>query len=63
MAVSPRFAITSSPGADGNGPAALMRQHPGLQHADAICRRTAAEIDLACSLYPEARDYADIYSR
>jgi len=60
-AVSPRFAITSSP-EQMEMAGALMRQHPGL-HMQTHLSENRAEIDLACSLYPEARDYADIYAR
>lgn len=61
VAISPRFAITSTP--------EQMRLAGELAaaHPDALIQthlaENRAEIDFACSLYPQARDYADIYAR
>jgi guanine deaminase len=41
---------------------ALMREHPDL-HMQTHLSENRAEIELACSLYPEAKDYTDIYAR
>ncbi|NMG39225.1 guanine deaminase [Chelativorans sp. ZYF759] len=59
--VSPRFAITSSP-EQMEMAGALMREHPEL-HMQTHLSENRAEIELACSLYPEAKDYTDIYAR
>lgn len=59
--VSPRFAITSSP-EQLEMAGALMREHPVL-HMQTHLSENRAEIELACSLYPQAKDYTDIYAR
>ncbi|HEV7253316.1 MAG TPA: guanine deaminase [Mesorhizobium sp.] len=60
-AVTPRFAITSSP-AQLEAAGALMREHPGL-HMQTHLSENHAEIALSCELYPQAKDYTDIYDR
>jgi len=60
-AVTPRFAITSSP-AQLEAAGALMREHPDL-HLQTHLSENSAEIALSCELYPQAKDYADIYDR
>jgi guanine deaminase len=59
--VSPRFAITSSH-AQMEMAGALMREHPALNMQTHLSENRA-EIELACSLFPEAKDYTDIYAR
>ncbi len=58
-AVTPRFAITSSPG-QLEVAGALMREFPDL-HMQTHLSENAAEIALARELFPQARDYTDIY--
>jgi guanine deaminase len=58
-AVTPRFAITSSP-AQMEVAGALMREFPDL-HMQTHLSENAAEIALAQKLFPQARDYTDIY--
>lgn len=60
-AISPRFAITSTP-AQLDAAAALHRAHPEcyLQTHLAESRR---EIETVAALYPEAADYTDVYDR
>jgi guanine deaminase len=60
-AVTPRFGITSSP-AQLEAAGALMREHPGL-HMQTHLSENHAEIALSCELYPQAKDYTDIYDR
>ena len=60
-AITPRFAITSSP-EQMEMAGALMREHPDL-HMQTHLSENRAEIELAQNLYPEARDYAEIYAR
>lgn len=60
-AITPRFAITSTP-EQLEAAGALAKEHPDLPiqtHLD----ENRAEIDLTLSLYPNARDYLDIYDR
>jgi guanine deaminase len=60
-AVTPRFAITSSE-AQLEAAGALMREFPGVfmqSHVD----ENKAEIALARELFPDARDYLDVYGR
>lgn len=60
-AISPRFAITSTPGQmEASG--ALAREHPECL-VQTHLSENHAEIAYACELYPEAKDYTDIYSR
>ncbi len=60
-AISPRFAITSSE-AQMEAAGALVREHPGL-HLQTHLSENRAEINYACTLFPAARDYTDIYAR
>ncbi|WP_265518624.1 guanine deaminase [Nitratireductor luteus] len=60
-AITPRFAITSSP-EQMEMVAALAREHPDL-HIQTHLSENRDEIALACSLYPEAPDYTGIYER
>lgn len=60
-AITPRFAITSSPG-QMEATTALAAEHPDL-HVQTHLSENRAEIALAAKLYPEARDYTDIYER
>lgn len=58
-AITPRFAITSTPeqlAAAGK----LAAEHPDC-HVQTHIDENRAEIAFACELYPEAADYADIY--
>ena len=60
-AITPRFAITSTPeqmAAAGR----LAAEHPDC-HVQTHINENRAEIALARALYPEAADYADIYRR
>ncbi len=60
-AISPRFAITSTPEQlEASG--ALAREHPDCL-VQTHLSENHAEIAYACELYPDARDYADIYAR
>ncbi|WP_180902259.1 guanine deaminase [Martelella soudanensis] len=61
VVISPRFAITSSPG-QMEMAAALAREHPDL-HIQTHLSENLAEIEFACSLYPNAKDYTDIYAQ
>ena len=60
-AISPRFAITSTP-EQLRAAGALVAEHPGL-HVQTHLSENLAEIDFTLSLYPQARDYLDIYDR
>ena len=60
-AITPRFAITSSP-AQLEVAGALARAHPDL-HVQTHLAENQAETAWARELYPEARDYTDIYAR
>jgi guanine deaminase len=60
-AVSPRFAITSSP-AQMAAAGELIAARPDL-HVQTHLSENRAEIAAACALYPDACDYADIYAR
>ncbi len=60
-AITPRFAITSSP-AQLEAAGALAAAHPTC-HIQTHLSENHAEIALACKLYPDARDYTDIYAR
>jgi guanine deaminase len=61
VAVSPRFAPTSSP-AQLEAAGALWRLHPGLPMQTHLSEN-AAEIAWVASLFPGARDYLDVYDR
>ena len=58
-AISPRFAITSTP-AQMEMAQALVAEHPDL-HMQTHLSENRDEIDFTLSLYPEARDYLDVY--
>ena len=60
-AVTPRFAITSTP-EQMEVAGALMREHPDL-HMQTHLSENHAEIAFTLELYPEARDYTDVYER
>ncbi|TPW31655.1 guanine deaminase [Martelella alba] len=61
VVISPRFAITSTP-EQMEAAKTLAAEHPHL-HIQTHLSENLAEIDFACSLYPEAVDYTDIYAR
>mgnify|MGYP001082408977 CR=1 FL=1 len=61
VAITPRFAITSTP-AQMEAAQALAREFPDL-HIQTHLSENTDEIDYTCSLYPEAIDYTDIYDR
>ena len=58
-AVTPRFAITSTPG-QMEMAEALMREHPDL-HMQTHLSENHAEIAFTQELYPWSKDYTDIY--
>ena len=60
-AITPRFAITSSP-AQMEMAGALAREFPEL-HVQTHLSENHAEIALTMELYPQARDYTDVYAR
>jgi len=59
-AITPRFAITSSP-QQMEMAGALMREHPDL-HMQTHLSENHAEIAYTCELYPQAKDYTDVYA-
>lgn len=61
VAITPRFAITSTP-AQMEAAATLAREFPDL-HIQTHLSENLEEIRYTCSLYPEAEDYTDIYAR
>jgi guanine deaminase len=61
VAITPRFAITSTP-AQMEATAALAREFPDL-HIQTHLSENHDEIKYTCELYPEAIDYTDIYAR
>lgn len=60
-AITPRFAITSSP-AQMEMAGALAREHPDCHVQTHLCENHQ-EIAFTKELYPEARDYLDVYER
>ena len=60
-AITPRFAITSTP-EQMEMAGALARAHPEL-HIQTHLSENHAEIALTAELYPDARDYTDVYER
>lgn len=58
-AITPRFAITSSP-EQMEMAGALAREHPGL-HVQTHLSENHAEIAFTQELYPWSRDYTDVY--
>ena len=61
VAITPRFAITSTP-EQMEAAEALAREFPDL-HIQTHLSENHDEIDFTCELYPEAIDYTDIYAR
>ncbi|CAN7468925.1 guanine deaminase [Rhizobium sp. LjRoot98] len=61
VAITPRFAITSTP-EQMSAAAALVREFPDL-HVQTHLSENRDEIDFTCALYPEAIDYTDVYAR
>ncbi|MCO6185126.1 guanine deaminase [Rhizobium sp. L1K21] len=59
VAITPRFAITSTP-AQLEAAQALAREFPDL-HIQTHLSENRDEIAFSCSLYPQAKDYTDIY--
>jgi guanine deaminase len=59
-AITPRFAITSSP-EQMEMAGALMREYPDL-HMQTHLSENQAEIAFTCELYPNAKDYTDVYA-
>lgn len=60
-AITPRFAITSTPG-QLEAAGALMAEHPDC-FLQTHLSENAAEIALTLDLYPQAQDYLDVYDR
>jgi len=60
-AITPRFAITST-SAQMEAAQALAAEHPDC-HIQTHLSENHAEIALSCQLYPQAKDYTDIYAR
>jgi len=60
-AVTPRFAVTSSP-AQLDAAGALKREHPDV-HVPSHVSENLAEIALVASLFPDASSYLDVYAR
>lgn len=58
-AITPRFAITSTPW-QMEATGALVREHPDC-HVQTHLSENLEEIEFTLSLYPDARDYLDIY--
>lgn len=61
VAITPRFAITSTP-EQMSAAQALVQEFPDL-HVQTHLSENRDEIDFTCSLYPEAQDYTDVYAR
>ncbi|MGR6430085.1 guanine deaminase [Rhizobium sp. PAMB 3174] len=61
VAITPRFAITSTP-EEMEVAKTLAAEHPEL-HIQTHLSENKDEIAFTCSLYPEAKDYTDIYAR
>ncbi|MCF1495683.1 guanine deaminase [Agrobacterium vitis] len=61
VAITPRFAITSTP-AQMERTQALAHEFPDL-HIQTHLSENREEIDFTASLYPESSDYTDIYAR
>ncbi|QDC02045.1 guanine deaminase [Mesorhizobium sp. 8] len=61
VAITPRFAITSSP-EQMEMAGALVKEFPNL-HMQTHLSENHAEIAYTCELYPEAKDYTDVYAR
>ncbi len=61
VAITPRFAITSTP-EQMSAAQALAKEFPDL-HIQTHLSENHEEIRYTCELYPEATDYTDIYAR
>ncbi|MGN6304682.1 MAG: guanine deaminase [Mesorhizobium sp.] len=61
VAITPRFAITSSP-EQMDMAGTLVKEFPDL-HMQTHLSENHAEIAYTCELYPEAKDYTDVYAR
>jgi guanine deaminase len=61
VAITPRFAITSTPG-QMSAAQALAAEFPDL-HIQTHLSENRDEIDYTLSLYPDAADYTDVYAR
>jgi guanine deaminase len=61
VAITPRFAITSTPG-QMQATQALAQEFPDL-FIQTHLSENHEEIKYTCELYPEAKDYTDIYAR
>jgi guanine deaminase len=61
VAITPRFAITSTP-EQMEAAATLAREFPDL-HIQTHLSENHEEIEFTCGLYPDAIDYTDIYAR
>lgn len=61
VAITPRFAITSSP-EQLEAAGTLVREHPDLLIQTHLSENNA-EIAYTLELYPEAQDYTDVYAR
>jgi len=61
VAITPRFAITSSP-AQLDAAGTLVREHPDLLIQTHLSENNA-EIAYTMELFPEAQDYTDVYAR
>ncbi len=61
VAITPRFAITSTP-EQIEAAGTLAREFPDL-YVQTHLSENHEEIAFTCSLYPEAKDYTDIYAR
>lgn len=60
-AVTPRFAVTSTP-AQLDAAGALLREHDGV-HLQSHVAENVAEVELVRSLFPEAGSYLEVYAR
>ena len=61
VAITPRFAITSTP-EQMEVAKSLVREFPDL-HVQTHLSENRDEIAFTCELYPEAKDYTDVYAR
>ncbi|MDK1490037.1 guanine deaminase [Sinorhizobium sp. 7-81] len=61
VAITPRFAITSTP-EQMEVTKSLVREFPDL-HVQTHLSENRDEIAFTCELYPEAKDYTDVYAR
>lgn len=61
VAITPRFAITSTP-EQMSAAQALVLEFPDL-HVQTHLSENRDEIDFTCALYPDAIDYTDVYAR